>query len=606
MATMSQATGYETERDEIVERAAEAGERAGHRHDGLHPFLQRYYRHVPVEDLAEREPLDLAGAALSHKQLASRRPQGTANVRVFTPTVDEYGWTSGHTVVEIVTDDMPFLVDSVTAELSRQERGIHLLVHPQVVVRRDVTGTLLERLEVGATDWARQDHPPTASWSRGSTSRSTARPTAAHLEEILPACRSVLEDVRVAVEDWPKMQQRAREIAAELTSSPPAGPPPRRSPRGGALLSGSPTTTSPSWATASTGSSSATAGRPRRRAPASGLGILRYDQHHGSPSFDRLTPAGAREGPREAAAGADEGQHPRHRPPAGLPRLRRHQDSSTPTARSSGSAASSGCSPPAPTPTACAASPSSAARCRRCSTAPASAPTATRARTCCRSSRPTRATSSSRSPSRTCRRSSSPCCTCRSAAGPGCSCGVDDYGRYMSCLVYLPRDRYTTSVRLRMEADPAGGLRGQHRRLHRPGHRERAGPPALRRPRAARARRCRTSTATALEAASSRPPAPGTRTSPMRCGPTSARRRAPGCCARGATASPRRTRRTSRPGSPSPTCAGSRRWTAAAPAPPGTDALGMNLYEPVGAARDERRFKVYRRAPLSLTDVLPS
>src|SRR3954447_13920338 len=89
MRTTPGASGYESERDEIVDRAAEAGERSGHRHERLRSFLQRYYRHVPIEDLAEREPLDLAGAALSHRQLATHRPQGTANVRVFTPTVDE-------------------------------------------------------------------------------------------------------------------------------------------------------------------------------------------------------------------------------------------------------------------------------------------------------------------------------------------------------------------------------------------------------------------------------------------------------------------------------------------------------------------------------------
>ena len=57
------------------------------------------------------------------------------------------GWTAeGTRVVEVVTDDMPFLVDSVTAELSRHGRAIHLVVHPQFVVRRDVTGTLIEVL----------------------------------------------------------------------------------------------------------------------------------------------------------------------------------------------------------------------------------------------------------------------------------------------------------------------------------------------------------------------------------------------------------------------------------------------------------------------------
>ncbi|CAM5518576.1 Glutamate dehydrogenase OS=Streptomyces albaduncus OX=68172 GN=FHS32_006983 PE=4 SV=1 [Streptomyces griseoloalbus] len=63
-----------------------------------------------------------------------------------TPTVEENGWTCTHSVVEVVTDDMPFLVDSVTNELTRQGRGIHVVIHPQFVVRRDVTGKLIEVL----------------------------------------------------------------------------------------------------------------------------------------------------------------------------------------------------------------------------------------------------------------------------------------------------------------------------------------------------------------------------------------------------------------------------------------------------------------------------
>ena len=54
-----------------------------------------------------------------------------------------------HTVVQIVTDDMPFLVDSVTAELSTEGRGVHLVVHPQFVVRRDLDGRLLELVGLG-------------------------------------------------------------------------------------------------------------------------------------------------------------------------------------------------------------------------------------------------------------------------------------------------------------------------------------------------------------------------------------------------------------------------------------------------------------------------
>ena len=83
-------------------------------------LLTRFYRHVPYDDLADRAPADLLGAVRSSVELAGNRPQGSAKIRAFTPSAQRTGWTTGaqqHTVVEIVTDDMPFLVDSVTAEL---------------------------------------------------------------------------------------------------------------------------------------------------------------------------------------------------------------------------------------------------------------------------------------------------------------------------------------------------------------------------------------------------------------------------------------------------------------------------------------------------------
>ena len=57
----------------------------------LTAYLQHYYLHTPPEDLADRDPVDVFGAALSHYRLAQVRPQGTANVRVHTPTVEENG-----------------------------------------------------------------------------------------------------------------------------------------------------------------------------------------------------------------------------------------------------------------------------------------------------------------------------------------------------------------------------------------------------------------------------------------------------------------------------------------------------------------------------------
>ncbi|MBT2444384.1 NAD-glutamate dehydrogenase [Streptomyces sp. ISL-36] len=189
--------------------------------DTLLDYLQRYYLHTAPEDLTDRDPVDVYGAALSHYRLAENRPQGTANVRVHTPTVEENGWTCSHSVVEVVTDDMPFLVDSVTNELSRQGRGIHVVIHPQVLVRRDLTGKLIEVLSAeSAGTKAELPHDVlTESWIHVEIDRETDR---ADLKQITTDLLRVLSDVRETVEDWEKMRDAALRIAENLPGEPTA------------------------------------------------------------------------------------------------------------------------------------------------------------------------------------------------------------------------------------------------------------------------------------------------------------------------------------------------------------------------------------------------
>ncbi|MFF7213463.1 NAD-glutamate dehydrogenase [Streptomyces sp. NPDC008238] len=215
---------------ELLARAARVAENSpaggqpgqGLEKEALEAFLQRYYLHSAPEDLLDRDPVDVFGAAVSHHRLAEVRPQGTANVRVHTPSVEENGWTCSHTVVEVVTDDMPFLVDSVTNELSRQDRAIHVVVHPQMLVRRDVTGKLLEVLDAVPGDGAGVPHDVlTESWIHVETDRETDRED---LKQITADLRRVLSDVRETVEDWQKMRDAALRIADELAATPPALP----------------------------------------------------------------------------------------------------------------------------------------------------------------------------------------------------------------------------------------------------------------------------------------------------------------------------------------------------------------------------------------------
>jgi glutamate dehydrogenase len=200
------------------------------RGDGaMEAYLDEYYRHASPEDLIGTAAKDIRSAALSHAALAAARPQGTAKVRVHTPTVETTGWSSGHTVVEIVTDDMPFLVDSVTSELSRQDRGIHVIIHPVMNVRRDLTGNLLEIL---APDQDKSSPDVTVeSWIHIEIDRLSPREDAdgKRYAEIEADLQRVLRDVREAVEDWPKMRATALSLAEDLhpaseTRKPPVRP----------------------------------------------------------------------------------------------------------------------------------------------------------------------------------------------------------------------------------------------------------------------------------------------------------------------------------------------------------------------------------------------
>ena len=222
------ATPEDTKAD-LLERAADiAAHRrgAGSPPSGITPDLLRgYYRRVAAEDVCARGEVDLYGALASHLRLAASRPQGTARVRVFTPTVQEHGWTAGgHSVVEVVTDDMPFLVDSITMALGEEQRTVHVVVHPQFEVVRTITGELLQvhpdSRGVTEEDLEAGHEVIRESWMHVEIDRITDEEDLAAVDRTL---QGVLRDVRDAVEDWPRMQGRLLDIVAELEEHPPVG-----------------------------------------------------------------------------------------------------------------------------------------------------------------------------------------------------------------------------------------------------------------------------------------------------------------------------------------------------------------------------------------------
>ena len=198
--------------DQVVERVRirlDGG--ISHGADTAEKFVRRFYAHVPPSDILGDSPDDLAGAALALWELAQERVPGAPKVRVYTPRVEQHGWESSHSVVEIVNDDMPFLVDSVTAELRRLDAEVQLLAHPIVHVERDASGRLL-KMDGDLAESVMHI-------------RVSAQPAARH-ETIRTRIEAVLADVRAAVEDWNTIRKRCWDLVAELEKNPP--PLPRR------------------------------------------------------------------------------------------------------------------------------------------------------------------------------------------------------------------------------------------------------------------------------------------------------------------------------------------------------------------------------------------
>ncbi|QID17062.1 NAD-glutamate dehydrogenase [Nitrogeniibacter mangrovi] len=178
-------------------------------------FVRQYFAQVDPDDLANHAAADLYGAALSHLNFARHIERGSAKLRVYNPQLDEHGWQSTHTVIELVQEDMPFLVDSLIMEINRQGLAQHLIIHPVMKVARDAGGELQSIAGTQRDDAGRLESIIHAEVDR--------RTSAADLEALEAGLRKVLADVAVAVEDWRKMQHRVIEAITEIEEQPPQG-----------------------------------------------------------------------------------------------------------------------------------------------------------------------------------------------------------------------------------------------------------------------------------------------------------------------------------------------------------------------------------------------
>lgn len=204
-----------TKRELIEKAAALVRDRVpADRAEEAEAFLRQFYGNVPPADIAGLEPDQVYGAAMALLGFARRRTPGKPSLRVFNPRIDQHGWQGDHTVIEIVNDDMPFLVDSVTAALANMDLQVVMLIHPILHVRRDDAGTMTALLPA--------DQPPEVGDLTESVMHieMTEQTDPAVLRRIEAELADVLADVRAAVEDWHPIQERVHAAVAEIEQTP--------------------------------------------------------------------------------------------------------------------------------------------------------------------------------------------------------------------------------------------------------------------------------------------------------------------------------------------------------------------------------------------------
>ena len=178
-------------------------------------FGHAYYARLPEDELALRPVSAWAAFAASALAFAQVRRPGQAKIKVFNPDPASDGFDSANTVIQVVNDDMPFLVDSVNMVLTQRGISQYGMVHPVFRVERDASGNL-KAIGTGAAE----------SYMHVEIDR---QPGAEEMAAIEHAIAEVLADVRGAVADWQTMREKMLGIADELAGRPMPATPEQRS-----------------------------------------------------------------------------------------------------------------------------------------------------------------------------------------------------------------------------------------------------------------------------------------------------------------------------------------------------------------------------------------
>ena len=174
-------------------------------------FVRQFYSTVALEDLTEWDIEDLYGAAMNFWSLIQQRAVDETKIRIYNPDFERHGWQTTHTVVEVITKDMPFIVDSLRIVLNRMGLTCYLAIHMGgISLKRDANNQVVEILPHGtpASKDILVEAPIFLEIDR--------QTDVATLQELHRNFELALEETRAVVDDWSDMRQRVRKAIKEL------------------------------------------------------------------------------------------------------------------------------------------------------------------------------------------------------------------------------------------------------------------------------------------------------------------------------------------------------------------------------------------------------
>src|SRR5713101_7755725 len=198
-------------------RATLIHEAAGSMQPGKAPraFAELLFDHTNAEDLANYDAASLAFLAEQAWEHVQRRTAGRANFRVINPMMPDGREIS---VLEVLNDNMPFLFDSTMAELAEQGIEVTLVAHPIIAVERDEQGKLLRFYGETLPEGAKGERESLIHFHIARLDADADR------QKLIEGLTKTLNDVRACVTDWRAMRARVEQAIKTFSSNPPPLP----------------------------------------------------------------------------------------------------------------------------------------------------------------------------------------------------------------------------------------------------------------------------------------------------------------------------------------------------------------------------------------------